>query len=164
MYKPKKIAQIKISATTQKNLRSWLIEGANRAQIVRQTDLSKSTLLRYIKKIKTQDATIEELFTLNEIQTLIKIANEDYATYQTEKLTGSKKAQVVNLSQQEKLLKQALHKEGWSLSTEQLDFAKILRLSSGNLQEQQAAKQQLATWPQDKQQRYLNYQQSVTMN
>ncbi|UQS82795.1 hypothetical protein MOO45_03905 [Bombilactobacillus folatiphilus] len=159
MSKPRKIAQIRFSDSAKQHLSDWLVKDANRTKVIQQTNLSKSTVLRYIKKIQTKTGKLEDLFSLSQIQTLIDLANEDWRQYKELLQKKNQPLNRIDLSEQETLLNQTLKKQGWGLSTEQLDFAKLLRLEKSDHDQQQKIFQ---SWSQSKQNRYIKYKTEVT--
>ncbi|UQS83582.1 hypothetical protein [Bombilactobacillus thymidiniphilus] len=160
MYKPRKLAALQLSPTALKVLTAWLIEAANRKQIVEQTDLTKSSLFRYIKQIKSGEKQISELFTFQQMQQLIALQNSEWNNYKKVKEDPAN----TDLSKQEKQVAHTLKKRGWSLSQNNLDFAKVLRLQAGNQTEQTKGNELLASWTSAKRAHYQEYKKQVTGN
>ena len=136
MYRPYKLGMIHFSDLSQKRLRDWLLHLANRTQVTNALGIGRNTLYRYLDRIKKGTGSIEEIFTLHQLQTLIKLENADWKKYMTQKADLAAKA---NLDQQEAQLTKTLHQYGWGEITDNLEFAQLIDLQQGSAEQKQQA-------------------------
>ena len=158
MYRPYKLGMIHFSDLSQKRLRDWLLHLANRTQVTNALGIGRNTLYRYLDRIKKGTGSIEEIFTLHQLQTLIKLENADWKKYMAQKADLAAKA---NLDQQEAQLTKTLHQYGWGEITDNLEFAQLIDLQQGSAEQKQQARAILQRWPAAKQKKYDKYQKQV---
>ena len=132
MYRPYKLGMIHFSDLSQKRLRDWLLHLANRTQVTNALGIGRNTLYRYLDRIKKGTGSIEEIFTLHQLQTLIKLENADWKKYMAQKADLAAKA---NLDQQEAQLTKTLHQYGWGEITDNLEFAQLIDLQQGSAEQ-----------------------------
>ncbi|MGL5886109.1 hypothetical protein GYW21_04915 [Lactobacillus mellis] len=162
MYRPYKLGMIHFSDLSQKRLRDWLLHLANRTQVTNALGIGRNTLYRYLDRIKKGTGSIEELFTLHQLQTLIKLENADWQKYLTQKADlAAKKAAKADLVHQEAQLTKTLHQYGWGEITDNLEFAQLIDLQQGSAEQKQQARAILQSWPAAKQKKYDKYQKQV---
>ena len=134
--RPYKIQQVKFNELSRQRLTEWLLYLANRTQVTKELGIGRNTLYRYLDKIKKGTGSIEEIFTLHQLQTLIKLENADWKKYMAQKADLAAKA---NLDQQEAQLTKTLHQYGWGEITDNLEFAQLIDLQQGSAEQKQQA-------------------------
>ena len=156
--RPYKIQQVKFNELSQHRVTDWLLYLANRTQVTKELGIGRNTLYRYLDRIKKGTGSIEEIFTLHQLQTLIKLENADWKKYMAQKADLAAKA---NLDQQEAQLTKTLHQYGWGEITDNLEFAQLIDLQQGSAEQKQQARAILQRWPAAKQKKYDKYQKQV---
>ena len=156
--RPYKIQQVKFNELSRQRLTEWLLYLSNRTQVTKELGIGRNTLYRYLDRIKKGTGSIEEIFTLHQLQTLIKLENADWKKYMTQKADLAAKA---NLDQQEAQLTKTLHQYGWGEITDNLEFAQLIDLQQGSAEQKQQARAILQSWPAAKQKKYDKYQKQV---
>ena len=156
--RPYKIQQVKFNELSRQRLTEWLLYLANRTQVTKELGIGRNTLYRYLDRIKKGTGSIEEIFTLHQLQTLIKLENADWKKYMAQKADLAAKA---NLDQQEAQLTKTLHQYGWGEITDNLEFAQLIDLQQGSAEQKQQARAILQRWPAAKQKKYDKYQKQV---
>ena len=134
--RPYKIQQVKFNELSRQRLTEWLLYLANRTQVTKELGIGRNTLYRYLDRIKKGTGSIEEIFTLHQLQTLIKLENADWKKYMAQKADLAAKA---NLDQQEAQLTKTLHQYGWGEITDNLEFAQLIDLQQGSAEQKQQA-------------------------
>ena len=134
--RPYKIKQLKFNELSQHRVTDWLLYLANRTQVTKELGIGRNTLYRYLDRIKKGTGSIEEIFTLHQLQTLIKLENADWKKYMAQKADLAAKA---NLDQQEAQLTKTLHQYGWGEITDNLEFAQLIDLQQGSAEQKQQA-------------------------
>ena len=125
---------------------------ANRTQLAQNLGIGRNTLYRYLDKIKKGTSSIEELLTLQQLQTLIKLENADWHKYLTQK---------ADLDHQEAQLTKTLQQYGWGEITDNLEFVQLMDLQQGSTEQKQQARVIFKRWPAAKQKKYDEYQKQV---
>ena len=162
MYRPYKLGMIHFSDLSQKRLRDWLLHLANRTQVTNELGIGRNTLYRYLDKIKKGTSSIEELFTLQQLQTLIRLENADWHKYLTQKADlAAKKTAKADLDHQEAQLTKTLQQYGWGEITDNLEFVQLMDLQQGSTEQKQQAREIFKRWPAAKQKKYDEYQKQV---
>ena len=156
--RPYKIQQVKFNELSRQRLTEWLLYLSNRTQVTKELGIGRNTLYRYLDRIKKGTGSIEEIFTLHQLQTLIKLENADWKKYMAQKADLAAKA---NLDQQEAQLTKTLHQYGWGEITDNLEFAQLIDLQQGSAEQKQQARAILQSWPAAKQKKYDKYQKQV---
>ena len=152
IYRPYKIKQIKFNELSSRRIKEWLLYLANRTQLAQNLGIGRNTLYRYLDKIKKETSSIEELFTLQQLQTLIKLENADWHKYLTQK---------ADLDHQEAQLTKTLQQYGWGEITDNLEFVQLMDLQQGSTEQKQQAREIFKRWPAAKQKKYDKYQKQV---
>ena len=152
IYRPYKIKQIKFNELSSRRITEWLLYLANRTQVTNELGIGRNTLYRYLDKIKKETSSIEELFTLQQLQTLIKLENADWHKYLTQK---------ADLDHQEAQLTKTLQQYGWGEITDNLEFVQLMDLQQGSTEQKQQAREIFKRWPAAKQKKYDKYQKQV---
>lgn len=134
--RPYKIQQVKFNELSRQRLTEWLLYLSNRTQVTKELGIGRNTLYRYLDRIKKGTGSIEEIFTLHQLQTLIKLENADWKKYMAQKADLAAKA---NLDQQEAQLTKTLHQYGWGEITDNLEFAQLIDLQQGSAEQKQQA-------------------------
>ena len=162
IYRPYKIKQIKFNELSSRRITEWLLYLANRTQLAQNLGIGRNTLYRYLDKIKKETSSIEELFTLQQLQTLIRLENADWHKYLTQKADlAAKKAAKADLDHQEAQLTQTLQQYGWGEITDNLEFVQLMDLQQGSTEQKQQAREIFKRWPAAKQKKYDKYQKQV---
>ena len=162
IYRPYKIKQIKFNELSSRRITEWLLYLANRTQLAQNLGIGRNTLYRYLDKIKKGTSSIEELFTLQQLQTLIRLENADWQKYLTQKADlAAKKATKASLDHQEAQLTQTLQQYGWGEITDNLEFVQLMDLQQGSTEQKQQAREIFKRWPAAKQKEYDKYQKQV---
>ena len=162
IYRPYKIKQIKFNELSSRRITEWLLYLANRTQLAQNLDIGRNTLYRYLDKIKQGTSSIEELFTLQQLQTLIKLENADWHKYLTQKADlAAKKTAKASLDHQEAQLTKTLQQYGWGEITDNLEFVQLMDLQQGSTEQKQQAREIFKRWPAAKQKKYDKYQKQV---
>ena len=162
IYRPYKIKQIKFNELSSRRITEWLLYLANRTQLAQNLGIGRNTLYRYLDKIKKGTSSIEELFTLQQLQTLIKLENADWHKYLTQKADlAAKKTVKADLNHQEAQLTKTLQQYGWGEITDNLEFVQLMDLQQGSAEQKQQARAILQRWPAAKQKKYDKYQKQV---
>ena len=162
IYRPYKIKQIKFNELSSRRITEWLLYLANRTQLAQNLGIGRNTLYRYLDKIKKETSSIEELFTLQQLQTLIKLENADWHKYLTQKADlAAKKATKADLDHQEAQLTKTLQQYGWGEITDNLEFVQLMDLQQGSSEQKQQAREIFKRWPAAKQKKYDKYQKQV---
>ena len=162
IYRPYKIKQIKFNELSSRRITEWLLYLANRTQLAQNLGIGRNTLYRYLDKIKKETSSIEELFTLQQLQTLIKLENADWHKYLTQKADlAAKKTAKADLDHQEAQLTKTLQQYGWGEITDNLEFVQLMDLQQGSTEQKQRAREIFKRWPAAKQKKYDKYQKQV---
>ncbi len=162
IYRPYKIKQIKFNELSSRRITEWLLYLANRTQLAQNLGIGRNTLYRYLDKIKKGTSSIEELFTLQQLQTLIRLENADWQKYLTQKADlAAKKTAKADLDHQEAQLTQTLQQYGWGEITDNLEFVQLMDLQQGSTEQKQQAREIFKRWPAAKQKKYDKYQKQV---
>ena len=162
IYRPYKIKQIKFNELSSRRITEWLLYLANRTQVTKELGIGRNTLYRYLDKIKKETSSIEELFTLQQLQTLIKLENADWHKYLTQKADlAAKKTAKADLDHQEAQLTKTLQQYGWGEITDNLEFVQLMDLQQGSSEQKQQAREIFKSWPAAKQKKYDKYQKQV---
>lgn len=162
IYRPYKIKQIKFNELSSRRITEWLLYLANRTQVTNELGIGRNTLYRYLDKIKKETSSIEELFTLQQLQTLIKLENADWHKYLTQKADlAAKKTVKADLDHQEAQLTKTLQQYGWGEITDNLEFVQLMDLQQGSTEQKQQARAILQRWPAAKQKKCDKYQKQV---
>ena len=162
IYRPYKIKQIKFNELSSRRITEWLLYLANRTQLAQNLGIGRNTLYRYLDKIKKGTSSIEELFTLQQLQTLIKLENADWHKYLTQKADlAAKKTVKADLNHQEAQLTKTLQQYGWGEITDNLEFVQLMDLQQGSSEQKQQAREIFKRWPAAKQKKYDKYQKQV---
>ena len=162
IYRPYKIKQIKFNELSSRRITEWLLYLANRTQVTNELGIGRNTLYRYLDKIKQETSSIEELFTLQQLQTLIRLENADWHKYLTQKDDlAAKKTAKADLDHQEAQLTKTLQQYGWGEITDNLEFIQLMDLQQGSTEQKQQAREIFKRWPAAKQKKYDKYQKQV---
>ena len=162
IYRPYKIKQIKFNELSSLRITEWLLYLANRTQLAQNLGIGRNTLYRYLDKIKKGTSSIEELFTLQQLQTLIRLENADWHKYLTQKADlAAKKTVKADLNHQEAQLTKTLQQYGWGEITDNLEFVQLMDLQQGSTEQKQRARVIFKRWPAAKQKKYDEYQKQV---
>lgn len=160
--KLRKLALVKIKKDNIDFLETWLLDPANKKQVAETLGISRNNLYLIIDKLKNDQKQITEFFTIPQLQILIDLENVMWDNFKHPK--SKKKISIVKkIQNEENKLKAALKSEGWNISSTNLDFAKVLRLQKGDIDQQSKANTIIKHWSKEKQLQYFKYKREITI-